>query len=161
MALIIGVTNRDVQADAATIQGSLVSLHGQLTAWRASIAASNETRGGQTRTVFHLLTAYRKQIVDIIAASDGGLLAAIYLAQFKDAPGGYDVGAEWTATKTEIDSLISWLKTAWPHKTASGHPAWDQFQASTDLLIDLVVPITGAAKTDALARIDAVLARFA
>ena len=161
MALIIGLSAKDTNAAMSSIVATLVGLCSHLSAWRASINTTNAVTGSETRSVYQHLTSARTLVQAQVAANQGAALTAAYLRQFESVPAGYNVSTEWTASMAAIATLITWIRTNWPHKTTTtGHPAWEQFTAGTEELGDLSIAITGTTKTTLLANIDAVLATF-
>ena len=143
----------DVENLAETLDSMLSAMLDKLDEWRAQVDLDSATGGRVARGNYQRLTAVRA----FVAVKGTAGLAAAYQRRFPDLV-GFDPEASWLVSKAAIDAFVTWFQAQWP-KTTQGWPAWERYLANGELA-DVTAPITGQAKIDFLANLDAVLATF-
>lgn len=146
-----------VENVAGELDSMVSTMLDQMQAWRGRISANSASTGSEARDNYQRITAVRAYVAAKVAANPSGIAAA-YQRRFPSLV-NFNPATEWATSKTAIDAFVVWFKGAWP-KDASGRPVF-QVYGGDDQLGEMTVPLTGGAKTTALANIDAVLATFA
>ena len=147
---------------AAELDEAFTNIYNQLTAWRERIATASATDSWDAHERYSELVNLRVMVEQRAGsgATTGGISAA-YIRGYPDHQGGvWHGGEEWTTCKAALEPLIATLRDSWPKKAATGEPAYQAFLPTTGQLVSFNVPFGGAAKTNLLAQIDAVLATF-
>jgi hypothetical protein len=146
-----------VENVAGEVDSMVSAMLDQMQAWRGRINTNNASSGLEAMANYQRITAVRAYVAAKVAANPAGIAAA-YQRRFPSLV-NFDPAAEWVVSKAAIDAFVTWFQGAWP-KDATGRPVFHAYGPDGQL-IDLSVALTGAPKTTALARLDAVLATFA
>ncbi len=157
MAFPYSGPNSNAESVASQIDQLTASAIALTTAWRTSVNGGAALDSLQAEAVFQALVSLRAYI-----AANGAVpgLAAAYLRRFPTPPGGFNPATEWTAADTAIVNFGLWFAANWPERTASGKPAFVQFNAATYVLEKFTVTINSSARAALVGLLDAVLAAF-
>lgn len=137
-------------------------MYSALSAWRSRVNTNSATDSLDAESQYRSVTSVRSFVAVRVAANASGIAAA-YIRNYPSHQGGsWNATAEWATAKAAIDDFVTFFISIWPKKvTTTGEPAFLRFRAdASEELESFSVPVAGAAKTNLLARIDAVLAAF-
>jgi hypothetical protein len=134
-------------------------------AWGAVVSASSATDSGAAENVYQTVVAFRSW-VEARKATPG--LSAAIISQNRGVAGNFNFVTEWNGTTLPaVNNFLLWFQSAWPQKSALGYPAYVKWAASDGSEgppgehRTFSVPVTGANRTDVLARVAAFKAAFA
>lgn len=157
MAFPYSGPNGNAESVAAQIDQLAKSAADATTAWRAAVNGGAAVDSLQAAAVYQALVSLRAYV-----SANGSVpgLAAAYLRRFPGLPGDFNPVAEWAAADQAIVSFGLWIQANWPERSASGKPAFQQFDAATGVLEQFTVNLNAAARTALVGLLDAVLAAF-
>lgn len=142
---------------AETIDATVSAMLEQIVAWRTRIAVNSATDSGDAQARYQECVAVRA-FVESKKASPG--LAEAYRRRFSSLPPDFDATAAWAEAAGALAAFALWFQQNWPEKTATGKPAYLQWDTLTGQHTTFTVPLTGGAKGAVLSRLDAVIAAF-
>jgi hypothetical protein len=147
----------DAEQTAASLNDLIKSARAQIEEWRNRLNLSPTIDGETASEKYQAVVSLRSFILN---NNDIPGLIPAYIRRFPQLPNGYNVKTEAAAAMSTIVDFAAWFQANWPHKTAQGYPAFQQFgnASANGQLIKLTIDLDASALQTLKDKLDAMLA---